>query len=255
MYLNTLREQISGENLKNKDFFYLQYNKIDWQNQEKTKINALLNNHIIQKIILKNKNPNIAIFDIGFGIGFFFKTLCQNLPKYHKTIILEGCEPSEKNYQFFLKEFPNFKKNVKLKTHNNTFLNTKTDKKFDFVTAIYVFPHFIPSELEKSVKKIHSILNKEGKFILVVANVESLQKRLETKKDLFIENNIIEFDGKKYKETLHYSDIPKIGKVIDYNRAEPFYADLFEKNKFNLVKKTDLNDSGFICTIFVFEKN
>ena len=65
----------------------------------------------------------------------------------------------------------------------------------------------------------------------------------------------IEFDGKNYKEILHYSDIPEIGKVIDYNREERFYIDLFEKNSFRLIKKENLGDSGFICTIFIFERS
>jgi hypothetical protein len=53
---------------------------------------------------------------------------------------------------------------------------------------------------------------------------------------------------------LHYSEIPEVGTVIDYNREEKFYIDLFEKNNFILEKKKNLNDNGFICTIFVFSK-
>lgn len=232
----------------------MQYNKINWQNQEKTKINALLNNYIIKKIILKKKDSNIKIFDIGIGIGFFYKMLYPNLIKDYKNIVLSGCEPSDKNYSYFLKKSLGIKKGITLKTYKKTFLETKTKDKFDFITAIYTFTNFLSNDMEKTVRKIYSMLEKNGKFILVVANVESLQKRLETKKDLFIENNIIEFNGKKYKETLHYSDIPQIGKIIDYNRDEAYYLDSFAKNKFALVQKTDLNDNGFICTIFVFEK-
>ena len=65
--------------MKNKDFFYLQYNKIDWKNQEKTKINSFINNYIIRNIILKHKGSDISVFDIGFGIGFFFKMLLPAL--------------------------------------------------------------------------------------------------------------------------------------------------------------------------------
>ena len=53
--------------MKNKNFFYLQYDKINWPNQEKTKINSFVNNFIIQEIILKKKGDEIKIFDIGLG--------------------------------------------------------------------------------------------------------------------------------------------------------------------------------------------
>ncbi len=87
--------------MKNKEFFYLQYDKVNWQNQEKTKINSFVNNFVIQTIISKKKGDDIKIFDIGFGIGFFLRMLQKNLSKSFKNIILEGCEPSYKNYKNF----------------------------------------------------------------------------------------------------------------------------------------------------------
>jgi len=51
---------------------------------------------------------------------------------------------------------------------------------------------------------------------------------------------------------LHYSDIPEIGKIIDYNREENFYLDLLKNNGFELFSKKNLEDNGFICTVFVF---
>ncbi len=50
--------------MKNKNFFYLQYNKINWENQEKTKINSLVNNFIIKEIILKKEDKSIKILDL-----------------------------------------------------------------------------------------------------------------------------------------------------------------------------------------------
>ena len=98
------------------------------------------------------------------------------------------------------------------------------------------------------------MLNKDGQFILVVANEEDVKKRLKAKGDLFIEKNKIKFDGKEYEEVLHYSNIPEIGTIIDYNREERFYPDLFKKNGFELIEKKDLEDNGFIGTIIVFSK-
>ncbi|MCX6778712.1 MAG: methyltransferase domain-containing protein [Candidatus Magasanikbacteria bacterium] len=240
--------------MKNKNFFYLQYDKINWQNQEKTEINYFVNDYIISEIISKKKSPSIKIFDIGFGIGFFLKMLYHSLITIFDELIIEGCEPSDKNYQFSLKKPLKVKEGVKIQTYNSTFLNTETKQKFDFITAIYVFPHFVQDEFDATAKKINEMLEQNGQFILVVANEAYLEEKLKSMQDLFIERNVIEYNGKKYKEVLHYSDIPKIGKIIDYNREEKFYLDLFKNNGLELVSKKDLNDNGFLCTVFVFEK-
>jgi len=241
--------------MKNKEFFYLQYDKLKWENQDKTKINSYVNNWIINNIFLKKKSDKISVFDIGFGIGFFFKMLKKNLPEKFNEIVLEGCEPSYKNYDYFNKNLSKEKTNrLKIKGHNKTFQNLKSENKFDFITAIYVFPHFESSELENISKKIYSMLENYGKFILVVAKENYLEDKLKAKRDLFIEKNFLELKGKRYNEFLHYSEIPQIGTVIDYNREERFYIDLFEMNGFSLESKTDLDDNGFICTIFVFSK-
>src|SRR3989344_3498470 len=127
--------------MKNKEFFYLQYDKINWENQEKTKINSVVNSFIIKEIISKNKNKTLKIFDIGFGIGFFIKRLYNQLTKSYKNITIEGCEPSLKNYNYFVKKKPlKIENNTKLRTYNKTFLEAQTDDNFDFITAIYVFP-------------------------------------------------------------------------------------------------------------------
>jgi len=240
--------------MKNKNFFYQQYDKIKWENQEKTKINSLVNNFIIQEILSKKQGSSIKVFDIGFGIGFFMKTLYKTLNPKYKEMLISGCEPSERNYNHFIKKPINPRKGVEIESYNSTFLNAKTDEKFDFLIAIYVFPHFVPDELEETAKKINLMLERNGKFILVVANETYIEEKLKSMKDLFIERNIMELDGKQYKEVLHYSDIPKIGKVIDYNREEKFYLELFKKHGFELEMKKDLDDNGFICTVFVFIK-
>lgn len=237
---------------KNKDFFFLQYNKINWKNQEKTKINSFINDYIIKNVILKHSGENVSIFDIGFGIGFFIKMLAIDLFGKYKKINIEGCEPSKVNFDYFNDQKL---RGVDLKLYPYGFLEMQTEKKFDFITAIYVFPHFLFDDLEEVIKKINLMLNKDGKFILVLANDKYLQEKLDNEKDLFIEKEEIEFRGKIYKETLHYTDIPEIGKVIDYNREESLYVDMFKNNGISVKDKQDLNDNGFICSILVFIKN
>lgn len=240
---------------KNKDFFYLQYNKINWKNQDKTKINEYINEYIIQNIISSRNGKELSIFDIGLGIGFFIEMVCKNMADKFESIIIEGCEPSVVNYKHFLKKRVKLlKPNISINTYEKKFLDTVTETKFDFVTAIYVFPHFLIEELEVVAQKIFSLLKEKGQFILVLANESYLKEKLDTEKDLFIESSSVIFGGKKYNEVLHYSDIPQIGKVIDYNREERFYLDLFSKNGFILKKREVLDDNGFICTLFVFEK-
>ncbi len=240
--------------MKNKEFFYQQYDKIRWENQEKTKINSFIYDYIVKEVVSKKKDSKLKIFDIGFGIGFFLRQLSRSLGRKYSNIVLEGCEPSYKNYRYFKSKPINIGKGTSLRIYNKTFQDVQTDEKFDFVTSIYTFTAFVSEELEESAKKIYSMLDSGGKFVLVVADEKYLDEKLKAKRDLFIEKNTIELDGKKYKETLHYSEMPQIGTIIDYNREERFYLDLFKKHKFNLIEKKNLDDNGFICTIFVFEK-
>lgn len=135
------------------------------------------------------------------------------------------------------------------------FIEVSTKTKFNYITSIYVFPSVLNEDLDKNVKKIYELLEKDGKFVLVVANEKYLFNKLKEKKHLFIEKNLISYNNKDYIEILHYADLPEIGKVIDYNREENFYLDLFKNNGFKLKLKKNLNDNGFICTIFVFSKN
>jgi len=234
--------------MKNRNFFFQQYDKINWANQDKTHLNVAVNQFVIDEIISKTPAP-FKLFDIGSGIGFFIGMLKE---KYGDSIEIKGCEPSKKSYNYFAKSAIS---KIKTTIHPDSFQDFKTDEKFDFITAIYVFPHFIEADLGKVAQKIAGMLNENGKLIIVVSNEEYLRKKLEIKKDLFIEKNIIEFKGKEYKEYLHYVEIPDMGTVIDYDREEDYYKDLLEDNNLKLVKKDKINSDEYICTIFTFEKS
>ncbi len=179
--------------------------------------------------------------------------LCAALVNQYKKIVIEATEPSKLNYSYYLtKVSKETKISSSVRAFDRRFLDVETPVKFDFITAIYVFPYFLFNELGAVVNKINSMLKTTGYFILVVANEKYLEEKLASKKDLFIESGEVEFDGKNYKEVLHYSDIPEIGKVIDYNREDAFYEALFTSKSFSLKTKEKINDNGFICTLFIF---
>jgi len=67
--------------MKDKNSLYLQYNKLAWKKQEKTKINLPINSYIIDHIFLDRRGSSIGIFDIGFGVGFFIKNALPKLKK------------------------------------------------------------------------------------------------------------------------------------------------------------------------------
>lgn len=236
--------------MKNKDFFYQQYNKINWKNQEKTGINSYINNYIIDNVILKHQGEDVSVFDMGFGIGYFIKMLLSKASSKYRNIIVEGCEPSLVNFAYLNKQ----KFDTDIKLFPTGFLETETATKFNFVTSIYVFPHFLFEDLEAVVRKINLMLKENGKFVLVLANEKYLQEKLKAEKDFFIESGEVTYNGKNYNEVLHYTDIPDIGKVIDYNRDEQLYISLFEDNGLLLQKREVLDDNGFVCSLFVFEK-
>ncbi|MFH1066046.1 MAG: class I SAM-dependent methyltransferase [Nanoarchaeota archaeon] len=235
----------------NRKFFYEQYNKINWTNQEKNKINFDISEFIIQKIIAKKKGKALKVFDMGFGIGSFIKMLSKALGPKYEEIIIEGCEPSTKNYNFFINKQAKRKQKAKVKVYNTTFLGAKTDKRFDFITAIYVFPHFLPDELKKTAEKISSMLEPEGRFIMAVASETRVKEKLKEREDLLIKRNTLNLFGKKYKQVLHYSEIKGIGTVVDHNRENRLYIDLFKKQGLKLVMNKNIDKNG--TTIFVFK--
>jgi 2-polyprenyl-3-methyl-5-hydroxy-6-metoxy-1,4-benzoquinol methylase len=236
------------------DHSFKQYNSlINWPNQENTSINIMLNEFIIKQVICKKRGRALSLYDIGFGIGVLFRMLETGLPKRFKTIHFEGCEPSQKNYSHFAAR-PFKRESIHIETDEKPFLETTAKRKFDFVTAIYVFPHFGSDELDEVAVKTWSMLKKSGRFIMAVTNEQYLEEKLANHPEQLIEARAFVHGGIAYKEILHYSDIPKIGLIVDCNREERFYPELFARHGFKLDSRTVLNDMGFVCSLFVFSK-
>ena len=236
------------------EYKYNQYNEIDWTNQDKTLINSLVNQYIIDEILSQKSGDSVKIFDMGFGIGLFFEMLNKHLPLKYKNILIEGCEPSEKNYKYFINMKSNLFKDVNIKTYYSTFLETVPDEKFDFISAIYVFPHISSEELNHTAYKINQLLEQDGKFILVVANEEYLQDRWNSDESTIIERKVFHYKGKDYHEVLHYSDLPEIGRLVDLNRGDDLYIQILADNDFQLESKEVLNDNGFLCSVYILKK-
>ena len=176
---------------------------------EKTKVNFEIFKAIGRYIKSQHRGP-LAIFDIGCGIGSLFDLLTHELRKQN-DVIFEGCEPSAVNYGYFLKKAQStFKKSTKITVKNTDFLSVITKTKFDFITAVYVFPHFIAEQLPMTARKIHTMLKSHGRFLLVVANESYLRNRLQSEKKIFIEKNTLLFHKRKFEEWMHYSDIRQL---------------------------------------------
>ena len=231
-----------------------QYNEIDWRNQEKTGINSLVNDQIIDYIVKREIGSSISLFDIGFGVGFFLKRFSERVRDKYKSVYIEGCEPAKKSYEHLLK---NPIKGVEFKIYPDLFLETKVSTKFDIVTAIYVLPAIVFNDLEATVRKINSLLKPGGRFVCVITSEVSFKSDQKNDKDLFnlIEKQTRVFKGKSYTELFHKSFLPGIGYVYDYNRDQVLYEDMFTKNGFILEKKEDVHDGYFMNALLIFQKS
>lgn len=241
--------------MQRNDFFYLQYNDLNWSHQAQSDMNGFINDFIIDEVILADDNLPLKVFDIGFGIGAFIRRLVL---KTNQTsgLLIEGCEPSNKNYNQFNAAPLQVRSGVTLKTHNTVFLDVDTPNRFDLITAIYVFPHIPFEELEPTVEKIHAMLEPGGRFVMVVVNEGYLKSNLDSGNGVYtlVHQVEIELGGTTYTEYLHYTDLPGVGRILDYNRESEFYRRLFDKKGLQLVLERDLDDSGYTCTSFVFRK-
>lgn len=239
--------------MQNHDFSYRQYDRLHWQQQAQTQINTSLHDYIIREIIAGHPGDEIRVFDLGFGIGLLFERLNALLQGNYSRICMEGCEPSVRNYAGF--QSGNAGKGAAtIRTENLPFLQYQTESRFDFITAVYVFTHLPSDELEAVAEKISRMLDNNGQFILVVASEKFLEEQMDKGNYRLIEKSSMEFNGKQYWQTLHYSDVPQIGSIIDNSRSEQLYQDLFAKYGMHLRSRREMTDQGFRCSVAVYGK-
>lgn len=232
---------------------YEQYNAIEWKNQITTRLNEPVNMFIIEKYLTISDKDELRIFDIGFGVGFLFTMVTEKLSSVYNKIYLDGCEPASKSFQYFTEHTPRYE-NVEFGVVNSPFLTFDTNNAYDVITAVFVLPHIDIHDLVLVASKISTMLNAEGKCIIVIANELQWKQRVHQHEYELLDLEEVELFGRKYKQVLNKTSLPQIGVVTDYNRDEKLYIDMFENQGLILKARTDLEDQGFISTVLVFQR-
>lgn len=159
--------------------------------------------------------PNLKLLDIGSGVGQFLyemKSLGLNV---------EGLEPGEFNEKESKKEG--------IKITKSLLENSKYKKEsFDLITLNHVLEHVNnPSEV---LEKIHSLLKKDGTFIVGVPNSNSLAYKI-FKKDWYqldIPRHLINYSSENLTTLLKTKGF-KIEKVRYNSRPSQFTISLYYK--------------------------
>lgn len=141
------------------------------------------------KIIMQFANKSDQVIDIGCSTGHLLYLLNRN---NYKNLL--GVDPAPK-----CKEIAQKKYNIKLVTASID--SFKSTKKFDFIVLATVLEHL--EELQKSMKKITSLLNDEGKVFISVPNAGNFYQKFEEPFGEFSTEHI------NFFSTLHLHEIMK----------------------------------------------
>lgn len=114
---------------------------------------------ILSKLIIDEKflKPNQKLLDYGCGNGNFL----EKISKTKANNLFYGLEIENRN----LRKLEYHRKIKKIFIKNID----KIDSKFDFITMIHVLEHV--ENLNKEIKKIHSLLKENGKLLIQVPNL------------------------------------------------------------------------------------
>lgn len=122
------------------------------------------------------------LLDIGCGYGRHLNIL---MPFFQKITAIdpdiERLHKAEEEKKRIEKLYPN--NNCQIKFKNVSFRDFITTQIFDTVLCSHVFNHTTTDAVNSSLKKIHSLLKKNGYFILLLTNWKSEQDLL-TKVDI-----------------------------------------------------------------------
>ena len=141
------------------------------------------------KVIINYAQKSDRIVDIGCATGHLLYLLKKN---NYKNLL--GVDPAPKCKEVAQKEY-----NIKLVNANID--SYKSTKKFDFIILATVLEHL--EELQKSMKKITSLLNDEGKVFITVPNAGNFYQKFEEPFGEFSTEHI------NFFSTLHLHELMK----------------------------------------------
>ena len=137
------------------------YSFIDQKSNLVIKIKNCMDNLLFKKLLVKIKSNNISILDIGGGTGCLLDNLKSLDSRIAYTRIVDIDSKSKKialrnNHKYFCGKIENF----------------NTDKKFDLIIMLNLIEHVKSPTI--ILKKVKSMLKKNGKILIKTPNYKSL---------------------------------------------------------------------------------
>lgn len=207
--------------------------------------------HIIN---LLNPEKNRKILDVGYGRGFFLKSIEEKELKLYGIDFCDGAIESASKII----------KNAKLFTGDIHQTNFK-DKEFDYITCLGVIEHLI--EPSKGVKEIVRILKDDGTVIFTIPNSYYASINLTKQKIFYNVAKLLNSLRLRKKKAVHFRQpidrfyTPKEGKLLlENNGLEVINVELLKSKRENFriiksYKNNKINPTmGYLSSNFVLYK-
>lgn len=211
------------------------YSFIDQKSNLVIKIKNCMDNLLFKKLLVKIKSNNISILDIGGGTGCLLDNLKSLDSRIAYTRIVDIDSKSKKialrnNHKYFCGKIENF----------------NTDKKFDLIIMLNLIEHVKSPTI--ILKKVKSMLKKNGKILIKTPNYKSLDALIFRKSywgGLHCPRHWIIFSASSFKNISNLVGL-KIHK-FKYTQGAPFWSlsilhFLHKKNIININNKVSMMD-------------
>lgn len=201
------------------EFFYYYYNKLIYQ-------------------IIKKKNKNLSILEIGCGRGtasLFLKIMDNNIDSHLLDFSENAINIAKNNFN---------KYNLKASFYTSSFNDFVNKNKFDFIISLGVLEHI--ENINFEINKMKKFLKKDGKMIhlIVPEKKNSIQKYFNFINRFFYSS----FRGNK-KNWLDKETFSKTDNVYrSYNSSSQFVK-IFQDCGFKNVEKIEVNPFPTISNI------